>query len=1530
MSSRAGSYFLAARDAIRNSVPKRWGARHGAKDREKELRDLERMDRIKELQYNLERNKAEQRIVELENELKEVRAAWQVKESEYELGKVEREEKLKDLKIHVEGASEKSLGPLTSSSSVEACELQEILGEAIERDEPPHNEEDSSSCIKPPSPGQNKLLPEAEKTSNISDKEQPINAATDNKTCQEEAQDSQTEPQKALRPNLGASHSAFSIDSHNYDLQIPAHKIGTATDESCPRPSNGMSHQASSALEEPIDDDDGLPINEPRYYTEIDIPEDGLELSFIDMDLEELYEVASNLEPTPETDLQEVKLLGVIHYYIFSKTGAVEDLQNAINRTEEVLSGTDINSPNYALNLKNLITMLIKKYKCTDSLEDLSQAIIRAEEMVTLTHCDQEQQFLDLFRLKGTKARCTGVFEELIEAKVMWETITATDTLVGNYLTTYERTGNKQDLQMAVAAIPHDQPTRPHIKAKLVELLRARFKETGDTNELQMTLTMLPNGHPIRPYALKELASSFKTKFKKTEDPGDLNMCIKTAEEAMAIMPHDDIRGRTATSVVLADSLQSRFERSPTEDMADLEMAIKILEENSILSPHDSSHRPVILSVLASALYTKGKWTNNLDCLQMAIKLSEEGLAAKPPHGLFRESQKRNLAIYIHGRYEKTRDLNDLQRSIKLVGEALESFNRYYEHSNANSNATDVDVGNPRASCLGNLATYLYTRYDLTGNLDDLELAIKTSKKAIATVSPESSSYLGWQINLAVFLRERHLRTGNFDDLRMSIHIGEELIRRDNNPARAAALIALIMAFHVRFDQTGNLDDLDKAIKLSEEAIATTVDQFHKAGLLNNVVGFYKERFKYTASIENLNVAVQKAEEVVALTADNNTEKETFLASLATALCSRFIETHNSGDFQKALYYFREVVQLTTAAPRSRIESADLATLMLAGNKMWSEASQMIEVAVELLPLTVSRELKHRDQQHNLKRYPGLSSRAASIALNAGKDAYDAVKLLELGRSVMTGLRLGSRSDLTELQLEHPDIAAKFEKLRDILDSPTSGTFDSAVIYDGTALDAAPNFRRKNNQRFDANLEFNKTIDQIRLLPNFENFLCPPAPSDLMTAASLGPVIIINISEYRCDAFLAEQHTIRSLPLPNLLQKDINKHAEFMQSIRSAHRLCSDTLRQMFQMLEWLWDAAVGPILDALGFSSTLTNEDDEWPRIWWIPTGQLSLLPLHAAGYHLPGSTKTALDRVVSSYSSPIKALLYSRQSSQKITEFTPGKTLLVSMDKTSGQSDLPYAAEEVKILHGLLPSRLTTATIKLEQPNKQDVLDHLEDCTIFHYAGHGESNPLEPEKGSLLINDWQTNPLTVEHLSELNFRQKSSAPWLAYLSACSTSDSNAEELHDESINLVTACQLAGFQHVVGSLWEVSDKYSVTAAEEVYKTIIAEDGKAIDGKRVSLGVHRATRRLRELTGGVTGNRVTASRTESPVPPEEIDDEGCAKECVGSILESPRGIVDEGNESRDSRKLRPFGYEKTEEVTVGNPFIWAAYVHVGP
>jgi hypothetical protein len=56
-----------------------------------------------------------------------------------------------------------------------------------------------------------------------------------------------------------------------------------------------------------------------------------------------------------------------------------------------------------------------------------------------------------------------------------------------------------------------------------------------------------------------------------------------------------------------------------------------------------------------------------------------------------------------------------------------------------------------------------------------------------------------------------------------------------------------------------------------------------------------------------------------------------------------------------------------------------------------------------------------------------------------------------------------------------------------------------------------------------------KLVDEIRLLPGFGNFQKPLSERELMEAASAGPIVIINVSPFQCDAILIS----RNLPERN-------------------------------------------------------------------------------------------------------------------------------------------------------------------------------------------------------------------------------------------------------------------------------------------------------------------------------------------------------------------------------------------------------------
>lgn len=418
-------------------------------------------------------------------------------------------------------------------------------------------------------------------------------------------------------------------------------------------------------------------------------------------------------------------------------------------------------------------------------------------------------------------------------------------------------------------------------------------------------------------------------------------------------------------------------------------------------------------------------------------------------------------------------------------------------------------------------------------------------------------------------------------------------------------------------------------------------------------------------------------------------------------------------------------------------------------------------------------------------------------------------------------------------------------------------------------------------------------IDEIRKQPEFGNFLLPPSQEEIRTAAERGPIVVINISGYRCDALLIEPHQIRSVALPHLKIKEIREKTE-KGSLGSS------------EVLEWLWDIIANPILDALGF--TQPASDNIWPHIWWIPTGPLSRFPLHAAGYHGKGSTRTVLDRVMSSYSSSIKAIVHGRP--QRILESTQSarpQALLIAMQDTPKYCMLPSAKNEVAIVSGLCRS-MALDPVEPDR-HKKDIVSHLPNSKIFYFAGHGHTDKFDPSESNLLLEDWESDRLTVASLLEMNLHERS--PFLAYLSACGTGEVKDQRFFDENIHLISACQLAGFRHVVGTLWEVHDEVCVDMARIMYEGI--KDGSMTD-ESVCRGLHQATRELRYRwlsapTKNRHGRRLVGAAVTS-----------CARNETGTV------ITHDSDEMYG--ELRRDADLEDEDKEIGSAH-WVPYVHFG-
>ncbi|KAK4068324.1 hypothetical protein Purlil1_13827 [Purpureocillium lilacinum] len=1083
---------------------------------------------------------------------------------------------------------------------------------------------------------------------------------------------------------------------------------------------------------------------------------------------------------------------------------------------------------------------------------------------------------------------------------------------------------------------PRDHPKRVGHLRSLSYWLGKRSKRTGSMDDLNRAVDIAnqavdaaPQGHPDRAAALNGLGTQLVRRFEMTGSMDDLNRAVDVAGEAVDATPQNH-RNRAAWLNNLGVHLKERHDR--TGSMDDLIRAVDIANQAVDAAPQGHPDRAAALNGLGTQLVRRFKMTGSMDDLNRAVDVAGEAVDATPQNHRNRAVLLGNLGNWLGMRFEWTGSMDDLNRAVDITGQAVDAttdghayradmlngFSHWLGSRFERTGSMDdlnlaVDIASQamdttfqgqygRGNVLNTLGLWLGKRFERTGSMDDLNRAISITSRAVDATPQDDPNRAVFLATLGHRLGRRFERTGSMDDLNHAVDIAGQAV--DTTPQghinRAAVLNGLGTWLARRFEWTGSKEDLNRATYVAAQAVdATPEDHPDRAIYLNNFGNRLGRRFELTGSMDDINGAVDLAGRAVDATPQNHPNRAGCFDNLANRLGMRFERTRSLEDLDRQLSSCKKGWHCRMATPPIRIRLARQAAQLLATRLDWEGSHQLLQAAINLLPKISPRWLTSTDKQHMLADFAGLASEAASVALNARKDAYDALQVLELGRGVIANLLMEMRGDVSHLQKQHPDLANEFISCRDDLDS----LGDSQSLLPAT--DEASSWESRAKRRREADMKFDELISIIRALPGFQNFLLPATADELMAAASLGPVVVINLSPYRCDAFLIETEHIQVLELPGLTIEGVQERAQKLRSVPQA------APHYAIPLLEWLWDVVARPVLDALGFHGPIP--DDNWPRVWWIPTGVLSQLPLHAAGYHTKGGHDTVLDRVMSSYASSVKALIHGRRFDvQRSVGTFPGDALLVGMRETPELSEnrvLSFVTQEVAIVQqlclslGLRPIRPTL--------RKDDVLNHLQSCRFFHFAGHGLSHPGDPSQSCLLLEDWQTKPLTVGDIRD--HKLQDTPPFLGFLSACSTGANGVDKLVDEGIHLASAFQLSGFRHVVGTLWEVSDQHCVDVARVLYETMRDE---GMTDAAVCRGLHRAVRALRngDMDAGST------SRGNSPAGSADVYNRTDVVAATSEMAED--GAQTSIRAERDPGRVRR---KKRQDMSL----FWAPYVHFG-
>ncbi len=787
--------------------------------------------------------------------------------------------------------------------------------------------------------------------------------------------------------------------------------------------------------------------------------------------------------------------------------------------------------------------------------------------------------------------------------------------------------------------------------------------------------------------------------------------------------------------------------------------------------------------------------------------------AADDRHPHDREGLYSTLGMVLHTRGALSGELADLAAAVSACHMALKF-------------ASPVN----RRELLANLALTLTDQYQLDNQITVLLNAVAYARQAVAGLPAEQ--FAAGRSTLAATLYAMFRRTGDSAHLDEALEMQRTAVRvaAVKDPLRARYLSnlgAMLLTAHERRDGPAMLTE---AVRVLREAVSASPPQDAELPVRLCNYGLALGWLLGSGGEVSLSEALAVAQRAADIVAHDDPFRVSVLLNLAVILEIARIRGYGGDTRAPARAAARAAADVDTAAPSDRLKALRRLGGLAADDHDWAGALDAYRAAVALLPALPARYLSRPDQEDALRRQSGLATEAAACALRRAAPA-EAVQLLEMGRGVMLAQALESRSDVTDLRSAHPELAEEFARLRDQLAGSPSARSPGVLL---AGFESAQRAHRSAEERRNTAKDWERLHERIRAMPGFSRFNLPPEGADIRALAAQGPIIVVNQSRYGTDAILVTADGITSVPLSAATEDAIGSIRVSMSAAQAERQEgtlsgLDRSARVLDDILGWLWDAIAEPVLNSLGITVP-ASPDGPKPHIWWLPTGSLALLPLHAAGHHCGQSSgRTVFDRVVSSYTPTLAVLRHARHVQAGDMIAPP---LVVSLPATPGQAPLPGAEQESAMLRERYPGAtvLTDATA-----TRDNVLKALPDHRWVHFACHASSDLANPSESCLLLHDYQRSPLTVLDVSRLRLGQAS----LAYLSACSTGEVSAT-LPDEVIHIASAFQLAGYADVIATMWQVPDRVAVTLAETVYRGITDQR------QPVAEALHQTVTRLRD------------------------------------------------------------------------------------
>ena len=341
-----------------------------------------------------------------------------------------------------------------------------------------------------------------------------------------------------------------------------------------------------------------------------------------------------------------------------------------------------------------------------------------------------------------------------------------------------------------------------------------------------------------------------------------------------------------------------------------------------------------------------------------------------------------------------------------------------------------------------------------------------------------------------------------------------------------------------------------------------------------------------------------------------------------------------------------------------------------------------------------------------------------------------------------------------------------------------------------------------------------EVIQQIRALNGFTTFMEAVPFRTLRTAATRGPIIVVNHCRLRCDILIILHNAPPSLiPTKEGFYERAIDLASKLKESRRRHGLDSkdydDVLANVLAELYELVGQTVTSRLRELGIP--------EQSRIWWYPTSVFWSLPLHAMG-PVPsddGELRYFSDLYICSYTPTLRSLIQSWKSHSQKPDSQHSMLLVALSD------NLPGAEDEVTVVQNLV---LPATTLLSSKATKAAVIENLQSYTLTHFVCHGTLELGEPLDAAIEL---YHEGLTLRDIINLPLLRIE----IAFLSLCHSAEpTEVGDPSTEGLNIAAAMQYRGCGSVVGTLWAMSDQDGAGISKDFYANLFKGSRRSHDG----------------------------------------------------------------------------------------------------